>query len=96
MFGWPAILFSIALNAAGIALRSPWLAWAGSAVGLPPIWYLFIAAPRYRLLVLAMAGCYLSVGYALHRGHQWLAITLTLPFLMVFAVLGSMVLLQFR
>jgi hypothetical protein len=96
VFGWPAILLSITMTASAIAARRPGLALVGAVLGLPPIWYLFAAAPRYRLFVLGIAGCYLSVGYALRLGHRWLAIMLVVPFITVFSILACAVLHQGR
>ena len=91
LFGWPAILSSLALSVTGIVRDKPkWL--VAAAVLLIPISLYLAATPRFRWIALGFPILIIGASIAIRRSHVWLAWTLIAPVLGFFGWLAILVL----
>lgn len=93
VFGWPAVIASLAIGALGIVWKKPWIVLLGGVVVLPHAWYLS-GSPSIQwaayFLPLAYVGSAITVRYQSH----WLAGLWLLPQLAVDTWLAITVLTQ--
>ncbi len=92
-FGWPAVLLSLALSAAGIVLHNPWLVVAGGLLVVPFSFYLS-GQPAIRQPGLLLPLFQLWAAWALHRKKNKLTWFLLTPLVMVSLLLAAEVLRQ--
>jgi len=79
VFGWPAILLSIALSAIGIVRKRPkWLVVA-AILALPFSIYL-VGSPAFRWFGLAIPLLLAGAGYSIFKNHSGVAWFLLAPF----------------
>ncbi|MCX6033842.1 MAG: hypothetical protein NTV38_02525 [Chloroflexi bacterium] len=93
IFGWPAILVSLALCIAGLLSKKVPLVVIGALLFVPPAWFLS-GYPRVYWLGPLLPIFLLGAAYALHRKNMLLAWLLTLPAIVVSAWLAVIVLTQ--
>jgi hypothetical protein len=93
VFGWPAVVASILLTLAGIAVSRWRLVLGGAAVGSPFLFYLFMT-PRFRLVALPVALMHLAAARAVARGHRVAALALIAPFVALAAFVARLVIRQ--
>lgn len=79
VFGWPAVLTSIAVTILGLTAKRAALVVAGAVIALPFMFYLF-ASPRFTWIAVPVAVMHFASAYALHRGRVLLAWGGFLPF----------------
>ena len=93
VFGWPAILLSIALSAVGIVRKRPkWLVVA-AIVALPFSLYL-VGSPAFRWFGLAVPFLLVGAGIASYYGKTRVAWTLLAPFVGVSGWLAIVVMTE--
>jgi hypothetical protein len=93
VFGWPAVIVSLALTMGGIALGRWRAVLAGALVGSPFLFYLF-ASPRTRWLSLTVAVLYYGSARAAARSQQALAFAMATPFVLLAGLVAWIVLNQ--
>lgn len=93
IFGWPAVLASIALVFVGIARGRERLAVAGGILGVPFLLYLF-GSPRFGWLSLVVGALYLGSARALARSRPGLAAAMAAPFVALAGFVAWLVLGQ--
>lgn len=91
IFGWPAIITSILLSLAGVALKRPAFLVAAAVIGIPFAAYL---TAGYHLPGLVLPLFQLGSAYALKRQMTSLAWLLNAPLIVVATLLGYAVLTQ--
>ena len=82
LFGWPAVLVSLALTFSGIAMKRWWAALAGALVATPFLFYLF-ASPRIGWLSPVVATLYLGSARAVASSRRALALAIATPFVLL-------------
>lgn len=95
VFGWPFIIFSLALAFAGILVKRPALLVAGAFFFVPPAWYLS-GYPAIRGFGMLLPVSILGAAYYIKRDRTRLALLLVLPPLIVSAWLAFLVMSQNR
>lgn len=93
VFGWSAVVTSIVLTLAGIAVSRWHLVLGGAVVGSPFLFYLFLT-PRFRLIAVPVALLYFGAAWALARGYRLAALALVAPFVALAMVVAQFVLGQ--
>lgn len=93
IFGWPAIITSLALSAAGILWRKPVMLVIGAVVCIPYAWYLsgYQAIRSAAILLPLLTG---SAAYAIHKDKTNFAWLLLSPIILVSAGLAYIVITQ--
>jgi hypothetical protein len=91
IFGWPAIIASILLSIAGVALKRPAFLVAAGIIGIPFAAYL-TAGSRVPGLLLPL--CQLGSAYAVKREMTRIAWLLSAPMMIMATVLAYFVLTQ--
>lgn len=95
VFGWPAILASLALCIAGLLAKRPLLVILGAALFIAPGLYLS-GYPALRWFGFLLPVCLFAAAYALQVKKTLIAWLLTLPALIISAWLALLVLNQNR
>jgi len=87
IFGWPAVITSLALSAAGILWRKPVMLVIGAVICAPFAWYLsgYPAIRSAAILLPLLTG---SAAYAIHKDKTNLAWLLLSPVILVSAGLA--------
>ena len=93
LFGWPAILFSLAVSATGILKNWPWMLLVGGFVIIPFSFYLS-GYPFIRYLAFLLPFFQVGAAWALRSKKKILACVLLLPLAVVSVVLATLVLTQ--
>ena len=93
LFGWPAVVLSVALTSTGIALGRWRVALAGTLRGSPFLLYLF-GTPRIGWLSLVVGALYLGSAQAVARSQRALALAMATPFLLLASFIAWLVLDQ--
>jgi hypothetical protein len=91
IFGWPAIILSLAASVAGVAWKRPWLCVLGAALFAPFSYYL-AGAMAGNWLMLALPLFQLAAAYAVHKDNMRYAWLLLLPSLLISAWVAGLVL----
>jgi hypothetical protein len=94
VFGWPAVIVSILLTLAGIAVSRSRLVLGGALVGSPFLFYLLLT-PRFGWVVPPVALSYFGAALAVARGHRVTAFACVAPFLALAVVVAELVLRQY-
>jgi hypothetical protein len=93
LFGWPAVVLSLALTLTGIAVGRWRVALVGTLIGSPFLLYLF-GSPRIGWLSLLVGGLYLGSAQAVARSHRALAFAMATPFVLLAGFIAWLVLNQ--
>ena len=93
LFGWPAVVLSVALTSTGIAVGRWRVALAGTLIGSPFLLYLF-GSPRIGWLSLVVGALYLGSAQAVARSQRALALAMATPFLLLASFIAWLVLDQ--
>ena len=93
IFGWPAILVSLALCIAGLLWMKAFMVVIGAVMFIPASWFLS-GYPPVRWLAPLLPLFLLGAAYAVHRKKKLLAWLLTLPSMVFSASLAVIVLTQ--
>jgi len=93
LFGWPAVVLSVALTSTGIALGRWRVALAGTLLGSPFLLYL-LGSPRIGWLSLVVGALYLGSAQAVARSQRGLALAMATPFLLLASFIAWLVLDQ--
>jgi hypothetical protein len=93
IFGWPAIILSLAVSAAGILKKWPWMLVLGGVLCAPFSFYLS-GWPGVRFLALLLPLFQFGAAWAVHAKRKVLAWVLLLPLASVSAILAIIVLDQ--
>jgi len=93
LFGWPAVVLSVALTSTGIALGRWRVALAGTLLGSPFLLYL-LGSPRIGWLSLVVGALYLGSAQAVARSQRALALAMATPFLLLASFIAWLVLDQ--
>jgi hypothetical protein len=93
LFGWPAVIASLAVSTAGLLWKRPVLLLLGALLAAPFAYYLF-GTPRFRYLGPLLPLFQVVAAYALHRKLTWLAWLYLLPLAAAAALLAWTVLNQ--
>jgi hypothetical protein len=94
VFGWPAVISSILLTLAGIAVARWQVVLGGAAVGSPFLFYLLLT-PRFRLVALPVALLHFGAALAVARGRRAAAFALVAPFVALAAIVAALVRSQY-
>jgi hypothetical protein len=93
IFGWPAIILSIAISVAGILKKWPWKLVVGGLVCAP--FALYISGyPFFRYTTLLLPFFLFGAAWAVHTKRLVLAWILLLPMVIVSIILAIIVLSQ--
>ena len=93
IFGWPAIILSLVVSAAGFLKKWPWMLVAGGLLCAPFSFYLYgFTTLRYFAFLLPFFQ--FGAAWAVKVERKALAWILLLPLVIVMAVLATMVLAQ--
>ena len=92
-FGWPAIIATLLVSAAGILWKRYWLLFIGALLFFPVSLYLS-GYPAIRWLGLALPFFLAGSGFAVRARKTWLAWLLASPVFIVSAWLAYLVLTQ--
>ena len=93
IFGWPAIILSIAVSIAGILKKWPWMLVAGGLVCAP--FALYISGyPFFHNATLLLPFFQFGAAWAVHTKRMALAWVLLLPLVSVSIILAIIVLSQ--
>jgi hypothetical protein len=93
LFGWPAVVLSLALTLTGIAAGRWRVALAGTLMGSPFLLYLF-GSPRIGWLSLVVGALYLGSAQAVARSQRALALAMATPFVLLASFIAWLVLNQ--
>ena len=93
LFGWPAVVLSLALTVTGIAVGRWGVALAGTLIGSPFLLYLF-GSPRIGWLSLLVGALYLGSAQAVARSQRPLAFAMATPFVLLASFIAWLVLNQ--
>lgn len=93
LFGWPAVVLSVALTSTGIAVGRWRVALAGTLIGSPFLLYL-LGSPRIGWLSLVVGALYLGSAQAVARSQRALALAMATPFLLLASFIAWLVLDQ--
>ena len=93
LFGWPAVVLSLALTLTGIAVGCWRVALAGTLIGSPFLFYLF-GSPRIGWLSLVIGALYLGSAQAVARSQRAMAFAMATPFLLLASFIAWLVLNQ--
>jgi hypothetical protein len=93
LFGWPAVILSLALTLTGIADGRWRVALAGTLVGIPFLLYL-LGSPRIGWLSLVVGALYLGSAQAVARSRLALALAMAMPFVLLASLIAWLVLNQ--
>jgi len=93
IFGWPAIIVSMAVSATGILKQWPWMLVVGGLVILPFSLYLS-GYPFVHFLAFLLPFFQIGAAWAVHAKRKILAWILLLPLTSVSAILATVVLTQ--
>lgn len=93
LIGWPDIISSLAISIAGVMRSKPLWLITGAILAVPFSWYLS-ATPLFRYIGLLLPLFQIGAAVAVFRHVQWLAWLLILPFAVITAWLGIVVLMQ--
>lgn len=93
LFGWPAVVLSLALTLAGIAVGRWRVALAGTLIGSPFLLYVF-GSPRIGWLSLVVGALYLGSAQAVARSQRALALAMATPFVLLASFIAWLVLNQ--
>jgi hypothetical protein len=93
IFGWPAIILSLAISAIGILKKWPWMLVAGGLVCAPFALYLS-GFPVFRFIALLLPFFQFGAAWAVHAKRKYLAWILLLPMIGVSVFLAIIVLTQ--
>jgi hypothetical protein len=93
VFGWPAIIASLALSAAGIPWQKLVLLIIGAMISVPFAWYLsgYPAVRSAAILIPLMVG---GAAYAVHKNKTAIAWLLLAPFILTAGILAYLVITQ--
>jgi hypothetical protein len=78
LFGWPGIIASLVIGAAGVAGKKPWLLVLGGLVALPHAIYLS-GSPSIQWAAYLLPLAYLDAAVTLRYKPRWLAGLWLLP-----------------
>ena len=93
VFGWPAVIASILLTLAGIAVSRSRLVLGGAVVGSPFLFYLLLT-PRFGWVAPPVALLHFGAALAVARGYRMTALACVAPFLTLAVVVAELVLRQ--
>ena len=93
VFGWPAVIASMALVLTGVVLGRWRVALFGAFVACPFLLYL-VASPRTRWLSLIVGVLYLGSAQAVARSQRVLALAMATPFVVLTGFVAWLVLSQ--
>jgi hypothetical protein len=82
LFGWPAVVLSLALALTGIAVGRWRAVLAGALMGSPFLLYLF-GSPRIGWLSLVAGALYLGSAQAVASSQRALALAMATPFVLL-------------
>lgn len=88
VFGWPAVIASIAVTTAGLIAKRAALVAAGATVALPFMSYLF-ASPRFTWIAIPIVVMHFGSAFAIQRGRTLLAWCGFLPFVIAAALVRA-------
>jgi hypothetical protein len=93
LFGWPAVVLSLALTLTGIAAGRWRAAFAGTLMGGPFLLYLS-GSPRIGWLSLVVGALYLGSAQAVASAQRALALAMATPFVLLASFVAWLVLNQ--
>ncbi|MCX6036706.1 MAG: hypothetical protein NTW99_02210 [Chloroflexi bacterium] len=94
IFGWPAIILSLAVSAAGILKKGPWMLVVGGVLCAP--FTLYLSAFTYlHFFAFLLPFFQFGAAWAVHAKRKILAWFLLLPLTLIIAILAFLVLTQF-
>ncbi len=93
VFGWPAVVLSLALTFSGIGVGRWWLTLAGTLIASPFLLYVF-ATPRIGWFAAFVGASYLASAQAVARSQPAYALALATPFMLLACSVASLVLLH--
>ncbi len=93
IFGWPAIILSLAVSGAGIFRKRPWMLMVGGLLCTPFAWYLS-GYPAVGFLGLLLPFFQFGAAWAVYKKRNILAWALLLPLVSVSVILATLVLTQ--
>jgi hypothetical protein len=93
IFGWPAIILSLVVSAAGILKKWPWMLVLGGLLCAPFSLYLS-GYPAVRFLALLLPFFQFGAAWAVHTKRTILAWVMLLPLVSVSIILATIVLSQ--
>jgi len=93
IFGWPAIILTLVVSAAGISKKWPWMLVLGGVQCAPFSWYLS-GWPVVRFLALLLPLFQFGSAWAVHSKRKIVAWFFLLPLTSVSAILAIIVLNQ--
>ena len=93
LFGWPAVVVSLALTLTGIAVGRWRAVLAGALVATPFLFYLF-ASSLIGWLSLVVAALYLGSAQAVASSRRALALAMATPFVLLAGFVAWLVLNQ--
>jgi hypothetical protein len=94
IFGWPAIIISLAISITGILKKRPWILVAGGVLCAPFTVYLF-GFTYLRFFAFLLPFFQFGAAWAVHARRKILAWILLLPLASTMLILAIMVLSQF-
>jgi hypothetical protein len=93
LFGWPAVVLSLALTLTGIAVGRWRATLVGTFVGCPFLFYLS-GSPRIGWLSLVVGTLYLGSAQAVARSQRALAFAMATPFVLLASFIAWLVFSQ--
>lgn len=93
IFGWPAIILSLVVSAAGILKKWPWMLVLGGVLCAPFSLYLS-GYPAVPFLALLLPFFQFGAAWAVHRRRSIFAWIMLLPLISVSVILATIVLSQ--
>jgi hypothetical protein len=93
LFGWPAVVLSLALTLTGVAGGRWRVALAGTLIGIPFLLYLF-GSPRIGWRSVVVGVLYLGSAQAVARSRLALAFAMVMPFVLLASFIAWLVLNQ--
>ena len=93
LFGWPAVVLSLAITLPGIAGGRWRVALAGTLMGSPFLLYLF-GSPRIGWLSLVVGALHLGSALAVARSRRALGLAMAMPFVLLASFIACLVLNQ--
>jgi hypothetical protein len=93
VFGWPAIIASLAAFAAAFTTGRSWLGFLGLALAVPFLWYAS-HSPTGEWFSPALFLALLGAAVLLRQGRRRAAMVCLSPFVLVIAIMATVVLSQ--
>ena len=94
IFGWPAIILSLAVSAAGILKKWPWMLVLGGVLCAPFTWYLS-GFTYLHFFAFLLPFFQFGAAWAVRAGRKILPWILLVPLASILIILAIMVLSQF-